>query len=170
MTDDDGNGREIGSEKADATADILDDLPPDEPLVVFARFHHDLDATHAAAKRMGRASCELSGRRNEIGSVWRPGPATVAAVQIHSGGVGVDLTAARYAAYFSVGFDGADWEQSLARLHRQGQTRKVTYIRLVGIDTVDEKVYSALAARQHVVKSVLGDLARKIASPPKFST
>jgi SNF2 family DNA or RNA helicase len=82
----------------------------------------------------------------------------VLAVQIESGGVGVDLTRARYAIYYSLGFSLGSYEQSLARIHRPGQTRPVEYIHLLAKNTVDEKVMAALAAKADVVTAVLQQL------------
>jgi SNF2 family DNA or RNA helicase len=86
---------------------------------------------------------------------WQAGEAPVLAVQIDSGGVGVDLTRARYSVYYSLGFSLGSYEQSLARIHRPGQTRPVEYIHLLAQDTVDEQVMVALARRADVVNSVL---------------
>jgi SNF2 family DNA or RNA helicase len=89
---------------------------------------------------------------------WQAGEAPVLAVQIDSGGVGVDLTRARYAIYYSLGFSLGSYEQSLARIHRPGQTRPVEYIHLVAEGTVDEKVMAALARRADVVNTVLHEM------------
>jgi hypothetical protein len=85
----------------------------------------------------------------------------VLAVQIDSGGIGVDLTRARYSMYYSLGFSLGSYEQSLARIHRPGQTRPVEYIHLLAEDTVDEKVMTALARRADVVNAVLQQLKGK---------
>jgi SNF2 family DNA or RNA helicase len=160
VTDDDGRTIEVPSGKAELLADVMEDLDPKEPLVVFARFVHDLDVIRDTAKAQGRTVAELSGRTNDL-KLWQDGGADVLAVQIQAGGVGIDLTRARYAIYYSLGFSLGDYEQSLARIHRPGQTRPVTYIHLLCRDTVDEKVYRALAERKEVVEAVLEDLAPK---------
>ena len=49
-------------------------------------------------------------------------------------------------------------EQSLARVHRPGQSRPVTYVQLIMTGTVDEKVYAALEAKRDVVAMVLRDM------------
>lgn len=79
----------------------------------------------------------------------------VLAVQIQAGGVGVDLSRAAYCVYYSLGFSLGDYEQSLARLHRPGQTRSVTYLHLVAKNTVDQQVYAALRKRRQVVEAIL---------------
>jgi SNF2 family DNA or RNA helicase len=142
----------LGSSKFDALRDWLEDLPEQEPLVVFCRFRRDLDAVHEAAKERG--SLELSGRRNELAE-WQAGAKPVLAVQIQAGGLGVDLTRSAYAVYYSLGFSLGDYEQSRARLDRPGQTRSVTYVHLVATGTVDEQIVKALGEKRDVVNSIL---------------
>jgi len=152
---DDGIDQELGSEKADALADILEDLPNDEPLVVFCRFRHDLDVVHAVAAAQKVTSSELSGRVNQL-TDWQAGHTRVLAVQIASGGAGIDLTRSRITVFYSLGFSLGEYLQALARSHRPGQERPVTNYHLVAARTVDSKVYRALSQRQQVVESILG--------------
>jgi SNF2 family DNA or RNA helicase len=135
-------------------ADTLEDIGRDEPVVVFCRFRPDLDAVHAAASGLGYTSMELSGRRDDL-KKWQAGGAQVLAVQISAGGVGVDLTRSRYNVYYSLSFSLGEYDQSLSRVHRPGQTRPVTHIHLVARGTVDEKIIRALELRAEVVESIL---------------
>ena len=123
----------------------------DEPIVVFCRFHHDLDAVREVC---GPETRELSGRRNEL-AAWQAGEGRVLAVQIQSGSVGVDLTRAAYCVWYSVGWSLGEFDQAKARVHRPGQTRPVTYVRLIAKDTIDERIFAALAARRDVIESLL---------------
>ena len=143
-------------------ADILEDLPADEPVAVFGRFRSDLEAVHAAAKSVGRQSLELSGRRKELED-WQAGKAPILAVQIQAGGVGIDLTRCgdqncAYVLYLSTGHNLGDYEQSLARVHRPGQERTVFYYHILAKDTIDERIFKALRARKNVVESILADI------------
>jgi SNF2 family DNA or RNA helicase len=151
---DDGHDIQVDSSKMNLLRDVFEDIAPEEPVVVFCRFHQDLEAVHRVSSETGRRSLELSGRKDEL-RAWQASEAPVLAVQIDSGGVGVDLTRARYAIYYSLGFSLGSYEQSLARIHRPGQTRPVEYIHLLLEGTVDEKVMNALACRSDVVNSVL---------------
>ena len=151
---DDGADVQIDSAKTKLLGDVLEDIASDEPIVVFCRFHKDLDAVARVATETGRRSLELSGRTDDL-KRWQAGEAPVLAVQIESGGVGVDLTRARYSIYFSLGFSLGSYEQSLARIHRPGQTRPVEYIHLLAEGTIDEKIMAALALRADVVNTVL---------------
>jgi SNF2 family DNA or RNA helicase len=145
---------QLGNSKRSALREIFEDISPDQPIVVFCRFINDLESIHSVSAEVGRSSLELSGSKKELED-WQAGKANVLAVQIQSGGVGIDLTRSCYAIYYSTGFSLSDYEQSLARLHRPGQKSNVTYIHLVAKKTVDEKVARALSKRASVVESVL---------------
>ncbi len=167
LRDDDGVEVFIDDSKEKLLADVLEDLPQREPLVVFCVFHHDLDAVRRVCAKQGRRYAELSGRAREL-ELWQSGEAEVIGVQIQAGGIGISLVRAAYAVYYSVGFNLAEFEQSLARLHRPGQKRKVTFYHLTAKDTVkdtvDVRVYEALRARKDVVETVLQEIRRRVAA------
>lgn len=154
---DDGQYHRVDSAKQKLLADTLEDIGPEEPVVVFCRFHADMDAVHEAAKSAGFTSLELSGRRDEL-KPWQDGEAQVLAVQISAGGVGVDLTRARYSIYFSLSFSLGEYDQALSRVHRPGQTRPVEHIHLVARNTVDVKIMRALEKRAEVVTAILAEI------------
>lgn len=157
----DNDHKIIDTSKRAALIELLEDLPDSEPVVCFARFRLDLQQIQAAARELGRGYFELSGRVNELAAWQRSTKGDLLGVQIQSGGVGIDLTRACYCVYYSIGFSLGDYEQSLARLHRPGQRRAVTYLHLVARDTVDEYVYSALSRRKEIVEHVLTKLKSK---------
>jgi SNF2 family DNA or RNA helicase len=138
--------------------DRLADLSDVEPVVVFCKFRSDLNEVGAMARRLGRTYAELSGEENQLAE-WQAGNATIIGVQIQSGGAGIDLSRSAYCFYYSLGFSLGDYEQSLARLRRPGQTRCVRYYHLVTQGTVDEQVYAALSERRNVVDAVLQQLS-----------
>jgi SNF2 family DNA or RNA helicase len=84
----------------------------------------------------------------------------VLGVQIQAGGLGVDLTRARYCVFLSLGFNLTEYEQALARVHRPGQLRPVHYYHLLANGTVDRAVYGALRKKQDVIQEVLEGLKR----------
>ena len=150
---DSGELVEVHAEKERALADILEDL--DEPAVVFCRFRTDLEAVHRVAEKLKRPSYELSGSRKELEEWSGDDKPSLLAVQIQSGGVGVDLTRARVGVYFTLTHSLGDYDQSLARVHRPGQERPVVYYHLVSIGTVDRKIRRALENRRSTVEEVL---------------
>jgi SNF2 family DNA or RNA helicase len=151
----DGEIIELGNSKTKLLEEVVDDIGQ-EPIVVFCRFRRDLDAVHQVARTLKRKSVELSGRRNDLGGpTWLEGNGDIIAVQLQSGGVGIDLTRARYCIYYAVDYSLGNYEQSLARVHRPGQHRPVTYIHLIGKNTIDVKVYASLSKKRDVIESIL---------------
>ena len=153
INDDEGTNIEVDDSKERALDDFLKDLPLEEPLVVFCRFIHDLRVVERLARKYKLRYGELSGRRKDAlnDDAQMAANVDIAAVQIQAGGVGIDLTRARYSLYYSLGSSLVEFDQSRKRVRRPGQTRPVTYFHLVSIGTVDEKVYAALAAKRDVV-------------------
>lgn len=152
----------IDDGKARLLEDTLSDLAADEPVAIFGRFHGDLDIIHEIAAKLGRGSLELSGRRHDL-DAWQAdtaGTFPILAVQEQSGGVGIDLTRARFQVYFSKGFSLGLHDQTLDRTHRPGQTRSVVYIHLRAAGTVDEYVDQILQERRDVVEGIL-DMAKR---------
>jgi len=165
---DDGELIQVDTAKADLLRDVLEDLDATEPVVIFARFRHDLDVVHRVAVELGRTSLEISGRHDELRE-WQAGAAPILAAQIQAGGLGIDLTRSRYAIYYSIGFSLGDFLQSKARVHRPGQRRKTEYVFLTVADSVDQQILAALARRQDLIESVLRDLRERanLASDPR---
>ena len=157
INDDDGRNVEVDDAKEKALEELLEDLGADEPVVVFCRFVHDLRVVKRVAEKLGRRYGELSGRsKSALASDATMNPEVdVAGVQIQSGGVGIDLTRARYAVYYSLGHSLTDYEQSRKRVHRPGQDRPVTYFHLIAEGTIDEDVYAALQSKQEVVDFIM---------------
>lgn len=149
---DDREEVEVCTAKRGALVDILEST--DEPIVVFGQFRHDIRVAREAAQLAGATIAELSGEQNEL-EMWRSGGARVLVVQIASGAEGIDLTRARICVYLSTGFNLGQYLQSLARVHRPGQSRPVTYYHVHARQTIDEVVYRVLGKREEIVKAVL---------------
>jgi len=147
---------EIDTAKRDVLSDLLEDIGKDEPVVVFCNFRHDLAAIAAVAKKLGRTYGEVSGARKDLTShATMPDGVQVMGVQVRAGGLGIDLTRARYAVYYNHPWSLGDYEQSVARVHRPGQTRHTFYYHLVAENTVDEHVQRSLEKKRDAVESIL---------------
>lgn len=156
---------DLGGEKSAALGDLLEDLGGDEPVVVFCEFTRELDQVRRLAESMGREYGELSGRRSDLTDrATMPEGVDVMAVNTRAGGAGIDLTRARHCVYYSLPWSLGDYEQSMARVHRPGQTRSTCFHYLVVDDSTDAVVMSALSRRRNVVESVLESLRASIAS------
>lgn len=144
-------------EKARLLDDTLSDLPEREPVVVVARFTHDLDMIRRVCESQGRRYGELSGRRRDglTHSAQMSPDIDVLGTQIQAGSEGISLTRARYCIFYTLGFELSRYLQMRKRLHRPGQTRSVTYVHLLATGTVEQAIYGALRRRQQVVEAVL---------------
>ncbi len=154
---DDGVEVRIDSAKLRLLADTLEDIGNEEPVAAFCWFRADMDGVHETCEKLGLRSLELSGRRDQL-KRWQEGEAQVLAVQIQAGGEGVDLTRARYAIFYSVGYQLAKYEQAKARIHRPGQTRPVQHIHLVARNTVDVKIMLAMERRAQIIETILAEI------------
>ena len=85
-------------------------------------------------------------------------------VQAHSGGIGINLTAAQTAIYYTRGWSLEDYLQSQDRLHRIGQQGTVNIIHLVAKGTIDENIAKALADKSDLSRRITGDAARELAA------
>lgn len=158
--DDEATARKIAETpaKAAALADMLEDLPRDEPVVIFCRFRSDIEACKAVCVSLGRSWGELSGDRNDL-AAFQHGTTKTLVTQIQSGGIGVDMSMASYAYFYSLGFSLAEYEQAVARLHRPGQKKHTMIYHLVatlhGRKTIDGRVYEAISQRKEFVDVIL---------------
>lgn len=160
VKDSEGVYHRIGTEKAALLADILEDIDKREPIIVFCNFTADIMAVREVAEKTGRTVSELSGQLNELKD-WQDGKTDVLVVQIKAGKEGVDFTRSCLCFYYSIGRSLGDYEQSLFRPNRPGQTRPGTYFHLVAEDSIDEDIYNALDERKDVVTSVLDGIKRR---------
>jgi SNF2 family DNA or RNA helicase len=151
---------EISTAKRDLFAQVIEDLPIHEPIVVFCQFHPDLDNVTKVAQDQGRTTAELSGRMRDQSEhkAWEQGERDVLVAQIDAAREGIDCTRARYAIYYSLGYSPGVYEQSKRRLLRPGQTRNVMYYHLLVENSVDALVYRALEQKKDIIDYILEDL------------
>jgi SNF2 family DNA or RNA helicase len=157
----DGGVKMVDTVKIDTIIEIIKDIPIEEPIVIFYRFK--LEAKILKEKLLDlkrtdeiiRRPCEISGRIDEQEDFYS-GKADVAVVQLQAGSEGLDgLKKARYCFYTSLSHSLGQFEQSKARIHRPGQTRKVLYYYVLAKGTVDKKIFKALAKKREVISYVL---------------
>ena len=77
--------------------------------------------------------------------------------QPQSGGIGLTLTAAEYAIYYSNSFDLESRLQSEDRCHRIGTTKNVTYIDIESPKTIDTQIVKALRNKKSLADIVTKD-------------
>ncbi len=161
---DDGRVEIVHDAKEELLTDMLADFEPGEPIVVFYKFKPDALAIRRAAIKAGWTYGEVSGDRDDTINAKFADNVDLLAAQVRAGSEGLDFTRSAYAIFFSVGFSLAEFQQCLARPHRGGQTRPVTYYHLAATNTVEPRIYYALEKRRDLVESVLTQMRSRIAS------
>jgi len=145
---------DLGTEKYDVLEELMNGLPDEEPFVIFCKFSNEIKRIKQIK---GYKFAELSGKLNQL-QQWKNGEFDKLVVQIQAGGVGIDLTRACYCAYMSTGYSLTEYQQSLARLDRPGQTRNVSLYHIVAENTIDVKIRNALARGYDTVERLLSGM------------
>ncbi len=163
QADDSARARPMGTAKMDALEDILDDyvLETGQKLVVFARFRAEIAAIeNLLCKKQIQHGCIYGEipmeQRGAIVEDFQQNPDTkVFVAQIQTAGLGITLHAASAAVFYSLDFNYANYAQALARIHRIGQHRPVTYIHLLVENSIDDKVLAALERKEDLARSIV---------------
>ena len=74
-----------------------------------------------------------------------------------TGGYGITLTGASTMIYYSNGYDLEKRLQSEARIDRIGQEQPMTYIDILAVDTIDEKIVKALRKKVNIATEIMGE-------------
>lgn len=147
--------------KAEALADILEDIAPHHKVIVWACFKEDYASIREVCEKAGFRYVELHGetkdRKSVIDDFQSDEGVRVLIGNQGAGGIGVNLTSASYAIYYSRSFSLEHDIQSEARNYRGGSElhSKITRVDIVARSTIDEKVLEALAAKQSISDQVL---------------
>ena len=169
VADDQEEPQQISTAKLDALSEIIEDVCLDsgKKLVVFARFVVEVEAIKALAEKclkteksgLKYVSIQGSVKKEDRGSLikqFQEDPNTMVFVgQIDTAGVGITLTAADTAIYYSKTWNYATYEQSLSRIHRIGQRNTCTYIDLVCEKSIDSKITEALKRKQDLATNIV---------------
>lgn len=162
VKDDEGNINHVSDAKLKLLKEVLGDLlGAGKKVVVFARFLAELAAIEDYLANRNIAYSRIAGdvpmasRGEEVRRFQQEPECKVFLAQTRAAGLGITLTAADTAIYYSLDYSFADYDQARCRIHRIGQRNTCTYIHLVAKDTVDEKVLEALKQKRNVADLVV---------------
>lgn len=166
--------KEFDSAKLNALKDLLEDLPSNKKVVIFARFVPEIEAIRKVSQSLGRNPVTLYGATKDRGQVvsdFQDDPTVKdIIIQIQTGGLGITLTAADTAIFYSTTFSFADYDQAKARLHRIGQRNPVTYIHILAEGTVDADVLQILKDKGDMATQIVDRLKGLRSSPIKSTS
>ena len=141
-------------------------LDQGKKVVVFARFVPEIDAIAQMLRKKQIGYSLIKGDvkdRAEQVEMFQADPDTKVFVgQIQTTGMGLTLTAGSVCVYYSLDFSFSNYQQSMARVRRIGQTKRGVYIHLVAKNTIDEKVMAALKQKGDVAKVLVDDYKKLI--------
>jgi len=145
--------------RLDAMADILAINP--RPGIVWARFHHDVDALLALASRTGRRAARYDGLtspkdKDAAQAAFQGREIDLLIGNPRSGGRGLRLDAAQWITYFSNDFSLLSRLQSEDRAEAPGRTGGTGIIDIIAADTIDDTLVDALRNKKSLADEVLG--------------
>ena len=157
-----GVAQAVSTAKLDALEDIIDTCQDEGKKVgEFARFVPEIEAIERLLKKKDIGYALIYGattdRADQVKKFQEDEDCRVFIGQLQTTGMGLTLTAASVAVFYSLDFSYANYEQSRARIHRIGQKEKCLYIHLVCKGTVDERIMNALKHKGDVAKLMVDD-------------
>ena len=153
--------------KLSALEELLEGLI-DHKVVVWARFTAEIQAIKALCEKAKRKCYVMAGETSEqdrhqhVKDFQNIDDNAVFIGNVAVGGVGITLTKASHCVYFSNTWSLGDRLQSQDRLHRIGQTNKVTYYDMVARGTIDEYVLKVVSKKASMSDKITGDDVKKM--------
>ena len=140
-TDEAKNWKPLHAAKLDALADLVEQANG-QPVLVAYWFRHDAERiqAHIPGARLLRDRVDFE--------AWNRGDIPVALIHPASAGHGLNLqTGGHILVWFTPCWSLELYQQTNARLHRQGQTQPVTIHRILVADSIDGEVVKALSTK-----------------------
>jgi SWI/SNF-related matrix-associated actin-dependent regulator 1 of chromatin subfamily A len=180
--------RKLATLKSLQTTDFLQSIVDQgEKVIVFSAF---MPPTLRFARHFGDAAVTITGgvpaaeRQNRVDRFQEDDDVRVLAANLHVGGVGLNLTAARQVVFNDLDWTPANHWQAEDRAYRIGQTGTVNVTYMIGVGTVDEFVRTVLQRKARVIDDlvegkalgpeldtdVLGELKRMLTAMPALAS
>jgi SNF2 family DNA or RNA helicase len=138
---------------------VLADIPVGEKVIIWCKYHYDIKQIGPKLERLfgvGSVAYFHGGlsERKRVEQVERfRGDARFFLATQSAGGHGLTLNEAHYVVFYNNGFKYSERLQAEDRCHRIGQQHKVTYIDIECVDSIDERIATALANKGDVVQA-----------------
>lgn len=152
--------------RLDALGELLEEITEHSKVIVWACFQKNYEMILdmiAKSKEIKGHTCTLTGgmsdkKRQESIDLFQENPDyKIMVANQGAGGIGVNLTAASYAIYYSRNFSLEQDIQSESRCHRGGSEihEKITRIDIVTPNTIDEVILEALYRKENLANNIL---------------
>lgn len=132
----------IASPKVDETLRILDEIGG-KPTVVYTSFESDVHELTGRLLDAGYDVKLLTGSLQQHVE-FQEGDGDVLVANIAAGSVGVELTRARYAIFYSTGYSRTNYIQARGRIRRAKSSKPITYFHVLLRGSIDEEIMKAI--------------------------
>lgn len=138
-----GEAKEIHSAKLDALEEVVE-AANGKPVMVAYAYKHDLGRIRKRLKKYNPRTLDSDQDVQD----WNAGKIQVLLLHPASGGHGLNLqTGGNIIVWFGLTWSLEYYQQTNARLHRQGQTERVIIHHIIAKGTMDEQVLKALTGK-----------------------
>jgi len=150
-----------GNTRLKALAELLEDV--EGQFIIWARFREEIMAICRMLEKEGITNASYFGdtspaAREAAIDNFQNGKIRAFVGNQQAAGIGLTLTAAQTAIYYSNDFNLEHRLQSEDRCHRKGTKGTVIYIDLVAEDSIDEIISTALQNKSNMAAAIMGDL------------
>lgn len=118
----------------------------EENIIVFYNFKNEKEQLLQLFTKLKKKIYEVSGQKSELPKrdIWFGLKNSVTLVQYQAGAAGIELQYANLVVFYTPTYSLQDYEQSLGRAYRNGQTKKVTVYHFMAKNTIEEAIYDSL--------------------------
>lgn len=136
---------QYNQDKLSAFKDLLEST--NDRLIVFYNFDAELELLRAITIHLQRSSCVINGQHKDL-YAYEHISDSITFIQYQAGAMGLNLQKANKIIYFTPPLSSELFEQSKKRIHRIGQDKPCFYYYLTCKNSIEEKIYAALAMRK----------------------
>jgi len=153
----------LDSNKVQLILDLLAKAQPDTKIVAFSQFTSVLDLIELACDLKGIQRARLDGStavsdRMKAVDIFQKDPnVRLFLASTKAGGVGLNLTAAKYAVLLDPDFNPTNDAQCEDRIHRIGQTQLCTVIKVATKHSIEAHIAAIAARKIKLQGAVLSD-------------
>lgn len=150
---DDGDYERIHDRKLDALEDIIESANG-KPVLVAYWYQHDLERIVVRLAELKTDFCRLD--KEQSIRRWNEGDVPVGLIHPASAGHGLNLqSGGNILVWFGLTWSLELYQQTVARLWRQGQENTVSVIHIIAANTIDERIMDALEAKDNTQKALI---------------
>ena len=150
---DDGTYETIHDRKLDALEDIIE-AANGKPVLAAYWYQHDLERIQERLSEFKIGCARLDKERNI--RRWNEGKIPVGLIHPASAGHGLNLqSGGNILVWFGLTWSLELYQQTVARLWRQGQKETVSVIHILAAKTIDEQIMHALETKDHTQRALI---------------